>query len=314
MVVGVSGGADSVALLLACLALGGRRASRVRAPGLKPRAVHVNHHLRESADHDQAAVSRLCERFGITLHLRHVRPAGQPGNTAAIARRLRYEALAEVAESAGAGFVAVGHHAEDQLETMLMALGRGAALDGLCGMAWSRPLGAGARLVRPMLGVRKSACMDLCRAAGVAWCEDPGNADPATVRARLRRDVLGVFDELWPNAAARAAGVADVVAAARAALEHQVGEAFGDPGETSWPRAALAALPVPVIAAGLRRAAAAAGGGPVDLGRCHLIPPAEAIAGPKRAPRTYELPGGLTIEVRARTVRVNASKPDNEAR
>jgi tRNA(Ile)-lysidine synthetase-like protein len=306
VVVGVSGGADSVALLLAAVAVGRRGRGR-KPPLVEPVAAHVNHHLRDSADDDEALVADLCARHGVPLHTRHVHPDRLSGNVPANARALRYEELASVAASVGAGHVAAGHHAEDQLETLLIALGRGTGIDGLTGMAWSRPLAGDVSLVRPLLAVRKRVCEGFCRAAGVRWCEDPTNVDPSTVRARLRRDVLGVLDELWPDAAGRASGTADVIAAAAAALEHQVQEAFGNPTVCRWDRARLRKLPVPVIAAGLRRAAVAAAPEATDaIGQAQLLPVAEAIHDALRRPRVYDWPHGLRLTVRAREVRLES--------
>ncbi len=308
VVVGVSGGADSLSLLLAAAALAGRsRASR--AAPLRHVAVHVNHHLRESADRDARMVAGVCERLGVAFHLRDVHPRKSRGGVAASARRLRYETLAGVARSEGASHVAVAHHAEDQLETLLMALGRGAGLSRLAGMAWRRRLAGDLWLVRPMLSVRRSACRDLCRLAGVEWCEDPGNVDPRTVRGRLRRDVLPVLEELWPGAAARATATAETIAAAKVALDRMLQETFGDPSARRWDRAALRDLPEPVLAAGLRRAALdAAPDAAEEIGRAHLLSAAESIAAAERAPRRFDWPGGLRVEVRARTVTLAAER------
>ncbi len=306
LIVGVSGGPDSVALLLATAALRGRRGG----PAVKPRAVHVNHHLRTSADADEAFVAELCTRLGVELDIRHVRPDQRSGNLTANARELRYAALVAVAEATGHRFVGVAHHAEDQLETLLMALGRGAGLDGLSGMAWSRPLAGVVTLVRPLLAARKTDCEALCRAAGVEWRQDPTNLDPAGVRARLRRDVVGVLEELWPDIATRAGRTADVIAAARSALQHQVEHAFGAAATRRWPRLRLAELPVPVIAAGLRRAAmAVAPRCADDLGQTQLLPAAEAIADDRRRPRTFDWPDGLRLVVTARDVRLVSDEP-----
>ncbi|MDY7110484.1 MAG: tRNA lysidine(34) synthetase TilS, partial [Planctomycetota bacterium] len=132
LVIGVSGGADSVALLLACLALSRRRTAET---AFHPIAAHVHHHLRgESADADAAFVADLCTRFDIPLHVEHVRPGSMPGNIAENARELRYEALKRIAQETGSAAVAVAHHADDQFETMLIALCRGAGVEGLAGM------------------------------------------------------------------------------------------------------------------------------------------------------------------------------------
>ncbi len=102
---------------------------------MEPIALHVNHHLRESADRDELFVEEVCERFAIPLAVADLDLTGCPGNVAAEARRLRYDALVELSEGL-VSHVAVAHHVDDQLETILMALCRGAGLDGLSGMRW----------------------------------------------------------------------------------------------------------------------------------------------------------------------------------
>ncbi len=302
VVVGVSGGADSLSLLLSAAVLDARdRPSR--AATLHPVAAHVNHHLRESADRDARSAAAACERLGLPFHLRDVHPRTSGGSVAASARRLRYEALGDDARSVGASLVAVAHHAEDQLETLLMALGRGAGLSRLSGMAWRRRLAGDVWLVRPMLSVRRSACRDLCTLAGLEWCDDPGNADPRTVRGRLRRDVLPVLEELWPGAAGRATAAAESIAAGRMALDRMLQAVFGDASARRWERAALRDLPEPAIAEGLRRAALdAAPESGDEIGQAHLLPAAEAIADAERSPRRFDWPGGLRVDVTARTV------------
>ncbi len=303
LVIGVSGGPDSVALLLAAAVL-----ARRDLPAVTPVAVHVNHHLREAAPDDEAFVVELCRRFGLDVHVRHVHPDGRPGNLQANARSLRYQALAASARSAGAEFVAVAHHADDQLETMIMALGRGAGLDGLSGMRWTRPVGDGLTLVRPLLASRKADCEDLCRAAGVSWRVDPTNTDPSTVRGRLRRDVVGVLESLWPDAATRATGTADIVAAARIALDEQLGRTFGAASVRRWDRDALRALSPVVIAAGLRRAALEADPAVADdLGQSVLGAVAEAIADADRRPRRFDWPGNLRVVVTAGEIRLEGT-------
>jgi tRNA(Ile)-lysidine synthase len=305
VVVAVSGGPDSLALLLASVGLCERR-RRGAGPLVDPVAVHVNHHLRDTADGDEAFVTRVCRDLGVTVHRRDVRPDRCSGNVAANARRLRYEALAEVAASVGAGYVAVAHHAQDQLETMLIALGRGCGIDGLSGMAWGRPLADGIQLVRPFLLVPKSACEAMCAAAGIRWREDPTNADPATIRGRLRRDVVAVLKELWPSAALGASLAAEDAAAARSALQRLLADEFGSPSARRWDRSRLRELPVPVIAAGLRRAVADAVPEPsVDIGRGQMLPVAEAIRDAVRRPRSWDWPGGLQVVVTAREVSLN---------
>ena len=220
LLLGVSGGADSIALLLACIVLRDRSANgrAGRSSVSRPIVAHVHHHLRDDADEDAEFVSELCSRFSVPFHLQHVRPGDCGGNIEANARAMRYDAMKQIARNVGAEHIAVGHHGEDQLETMLIALCRGAGLDGLSGMAWTRPLAEDVQLVRPMLGMRKSDCIDLCETASIRWREDPTNLDVDQTRARLRRDVLPVLEELWPDAPRRAGSTGDLLAVAGEAL------------------------------------------------------------------------------------------------
>lgn len=303
LLVAVSGGADSLALLLACAAVRDQRSGEGASGRLQPIAAHVHHHLRDSADDDVAHVEEVCRRRDVPLHIEHVHPARETGNLAANARRLRYEALARCAKQVGATHVATAHHAEDQLETLLIALCRGAGPAGMAGMAWSRPLQEGISLVRPLLAVRKAACESLCEAAGITWRVDPTNVRTDLVRGRLRSDVLPVLESLWPDAPIRAAAVAETLALAASLLNEEVQRVFGESSLRRWPRERLASQPLPVIAAGLRRAAMdALGGGGDALGRRSIMPAAEAVAGGDRLPRRFELTRGLCVMVTAREV------------
>lgn len=277
IVVGVSGGADSTALLLAMAELRNRTNS-AGVPFIRPVAVHVHHHLRDSADDDAAFVQSLCDSLKLELHTVHVDPGQFPGNVSAAARALRYRALSEETAKIGAKLVAVAHHAEDQFETILMALCRGAGLDGLTGMPIVRELNGDVRLLRPLLWSRRAECEDLCEKAGVQWVHDPTNDDLNYARARMRHEVMPILDELWPDASKRAAGSAEMVRAAQAALENQLQLSFGEVSVSSWQRSALASLDETIIAAGLRRAALYLAPGAADkVGQRQLIESAEAI-------------------------------------
>ncbi len=307
-----------MALLLAAAALRRHRRGRGRGGALDPVAAHVQHHLRDNAERDAELVAGLCRRLDVPYHRRDVHPGASPGNLAANARRLRYEALCEVARDTGAPFVATAHHAADQLETMLAALGRGAGIEGLAGMRWARPLGEGVTLVRPLLEVRPATLRDLCRRAGAPFHDDPTNADPSTLRGRLRRDVLPVLEELWPGAAARASGTAGMIDAARALVNEKLRAVFGPPGRRHWPRAALRDLPAALVAAGLRRAVLAARGAPApgsadSPGRVQLQRAAAAILDDVRRPRRFQWPGGLALVVRARMVELRPGDPSPRA-
>ncbi len=206
MMVAVSGGVDSMALLTLLAAL---RERSNEPPSLSACCVH--HHLRPEADAELEAVHSHCELLGVPFYRRDVYPAAEPGNLAAAARRLRYEALADAAIEAGATAVATAHHADDQLETVLMALCRGTGVAGLSGMRWRRPLEDSMVLVRPMLDVPRRQIVEFARDVELRWHEDASNLDPSTARGMLRQEVIPRLLAHWPNAARHAAHASDAV-------------------------------------------------------------------------------------------------------
>jgi tRNA(Ile)-lysidine synthase TilS/MesJ len=188
---------------------------------------------------------------------------------------------------------------------MLMALCRGAGLDGLSAMSSSRNLGKGVSLVRPMLRVRKSQCEDLCRVADVEWREDPSNDNLDRSRARLRSDVVPILEQLWPDAATRTSASVEAMQTALDVMNSTVEASFGPAADCEWPRERLRKLPLPMIAAGLRRAAMAVCPDVSDqLNQDHLLKAAVAIADQIGRPRSYTWPGGLKLQVRSREVRL----------
>ena len=207
LVVACSGGRDSVALLRGLALLAGRRGWRLRLT-----AVHVQHHLRgAAAEGDAAFVAELAEELGVAYLRRDVRPGPLPGNVEANARRLRYAALRQAAESCGANFVATAHHADDQLETLLMAMLRGTTAAGMRGIARRRPLSPGVTLIRPMLDATHDQATAFLGHLDQPWREDATNRDTGRTRARLRRDVLPTLRNLRPDAALKALRLSDAM-------------------------------------------------------------------------------------------------------
>ena len=180
VLVAVSGGADSVALLDVLGAL---------APELRLtlHVVHVHHGLRPEADADAGFVGGLCARLGIPFHLERVAVRREPPweGLEAEARRARYGAFREVARRVGAQRVATAHTADDQAETVLMRLLEGAGPRGLAGIAPVRGI-----FIRPLLGARRADIEAHLRARGLAWVEDASNSDPRFLRNRIRHEVL----------------------------------------------------------------------------------------------------------------------------
>jgi len=302
-VVGVSGGPDSLALLLGLFAINLRRDRRERPFGIV--AAHVHHHLRPSADDDLTHVQSVCQRLSVPCEVKHVEPHGLPGNVSANARRLRYAALQQVADEHGAAWIATAHHAEDQLETMIMALCRGTGPEGFAGMPMMRDDGQNARLIRPLLRLPKRDCLSMCEAAGMSWRTDPTNADARRVRARLRRDVMPVLDELWPGAAERTAATAQFLHQAHEMMEARVQEVFGDRTVGAWTRSSLRAERELILTTGLRRAALTMRPGIADaLGLVHVQGAATAIRSANQRPQRFIWPGQLRLEINAREVRL----------
>jgi tRNA(Ile)-lysidine synthase len=192
ILIAVSGGADSVALLrgLAFLA---------DTLHLSCLAAHINHGLRGAdSDADAEWVAALAEQLGVEFHLRATDlservDAGESLEEAA--RNARYELLAEIATTTGCPVVAVAHSADDQTETILHHLIRGTGLTGLSGMSKSRLLSDGVRLFRPLLGFRRSLIEGWLAELGQDFRTDASNDDRGFTRNRIRHDLLPLLEE-----------------------------------------------------------------------------------------------------------------------
>jgi tRNA(Ile)-lysidine synthase len=170
----------------------------------------VDHGLREGSAGEAAEVARVCAVRGIPHETLNVTVAAA-GNLQANARDARYHALASWLRRRGLGVLATGHHADDQAETLLMRLARGAGVRGLAAMRAVSPLPGSPdlALVRPLLGWRRAELAGVVAAAGLAAAQDPSNRAERFERVRMRR-ALGAADWLDPAAlAASAANLAD---------------------------------------------------------------------------------------------------------
>lgn len=188
--VAFSGGADSTALLLACAE---------RWPG-QVRAVHIHHGLQAAADDFERHCQRVCDGLGVPLQVRRVEAGHAPGQSPEdAARQARYESLADVVTTAWPEVrdVAVAQHADDQVETLLIALSRGAGLPGLASMPahWQR---LGLNWHRPFLSVPGADLRAYLRQKGQSWVEDPTNHDEQFTRNRIRARLLPVLQEAFP--------------------------------------------------------------------------------------------------------------------
>ena len=195
--VAVSGGPDSLALLMLAAAA---RAGRVSA-------ATVDHRLRPGSNAEAEVVAAVCARLAVphdTLRLDWPEPPDS--NIQARARDARYAALAGWAADRGLAAVATAHHADDQAETLLMRLARGSGVGGLAGVQPRRPLGHGRLLVRPLLGWRRSDLAGIAAAAGLVPVDDPANRDARFDRTRAR-DLLAATD--WLHASRLGAAAAN---------------------------------------------------------------------------------------------------------
>ncbi len=190
----VSGGPDSVALLRAMSAL------KHQAGGAGRLAVaHFNHRLRADADEDARFLQALAERLDLPLELGEAKVgqlAGANGIEAA-ARDCRYAFLQVAAEKLGARYVAIGHTADDQIETVLFNFLRGTGLAGLGGIPRARALGPAVSLIRPLLGMRRAAVMEYLAAIDQPYRIDSTNASSEFARNRLRSELLPMLREMF---------------------------------------------------------------------------------------------------------------------
>jgi tRNA(Ile)-lysidine synthase len=218
VLVACSGGPDSVALAGALHAV----APQLR---LSLRLAYVNHATRPSALQDECIVAALAAAFELPLDV--VRLTEPPQGEAGL-RDARYAALAERAAAGGCSSIAVGHHAEDQSETVLLALFRGSGPAGLEGMRSRRPVQNGVELVRPLLRTAPSALLAYCQASGLPYAIDPSN-DDAGFRRNAVRTALAALRPLFPGLDAAVARAADLTgdereAAPRAQLRRRIRE------------------------------------------------------------------------------------------
>jgi len=184
--VGVSGGADSVALLLLLH----------QRPGLRLHVVHLHHELRgAAADADAAFVSELADRLRLPCHVRRrseIEPQMRnlPHNPSARYRAIRFELFRRIVASEQLSGVMLGHHADDVAETVMQRLLRGSGYAGLRGIAERSDID-GLRVARPLLNLRREALRTMLRQRGQAWREDASNQSGDYLRNRLRLLLTG---------------------------------------------------------------------------------------------------------------------------
>jgi len=277
VLVAISGGSDSVALLflLRDLAENGK----FTVAGL----AHVNHGLRPTADRDEQFCRDLADRLHLRIAVKKedVRGYARGRNLSVedAARRIRYDFLEQAAGAFGADRIAVGHTQDDQAETLLLKLIRGAGLTGLAGIRQRR-----GRIIRPLLDAARSDLRKYLADIGQEWIEDESNEDLANPRNRIRHRVLPELDRAagtsTRSAIARAAGLAREDTEWLDELAERRYEQLAQPSEdgVTIEAAALAAEPPPVRRRVLLKALRVAAGGR-EVGLDHVEAASAAVDG-----------------------------------
>lgn len=299
VVVGVSGGADSVCLLRLLLNLKDRM-------GIELHAAHLNHGLRgAAADADQQYVAELCRSLGVPLSSERLDVAASRARHSPIeeaARDARYAFFARVARSAGARRVAVGHSFDDHVETVLLHLIRGAGVRGLKGLEPCAVWGGEKKItvVRPLLGVRRAETAAYCRAMALEPKEDATNLSMKLLRNRVRLELIPLLRQYNPgieSALARAAGIAGEESRAldawAASLWPAVAKQGG--GQVLLNRPKMRPLPAGIQAVLMRQALEALGGSPRDIEAEHISALVRALDMP--AGNVLHLLHGVTATV-----------------
>ncbi len=187
--VAYSGGADSTALLLA---------AAKRWPG-QVHAIHIHHGLQSAADDFVRVCESVCASVDVPLHVLQVNAAHASGQSPEdAARNARYAALADTAKQLGLSAMLLGQHADDQVETMLLALSRGAGLPGLAAMP-AQFERAGAVFFRPLLETPAAVLRDWLTHQNIPFVDDPTNTDERYTRNRIRARLLPVLNQAFPQ-------------------------------------------------------------------------------------------------------------------
>ncbi|AEV88970.1 tRNA(Ile)-lysidine synthetase [Actinoplanes sp. SE50] len=281
VLVACSGGADSLSL-----------AAAARFVAARVGLVTVDHGLQEGSDRRARSVAAWARAADFDpVRVCPVTVTGLPGGPEAAARTARYEALEAAAAETGAAAVLLGHTRDDQAETVLLALARGAGPRGLSGMPARRGV-----FRRPLLDVSRSDTRKACAALGLAAWEDPHNTDPAYARARVRATALPTLvAELGPAVVGNLARTATLLAADTAALDELAAAALDrarSPAGLAVP--ALAALAGAIRGRVLHRWALELGAPGSALAYSHVTS-LDALVTGWRGQGPAHLPGGIAV-------------------
>ena len=290
MLVAVSGGVDSTALLLLAAAV-------VRRRGVTHELVvgHVDHGLRAEGPQEAKAVESIANRLGLPFRSRRLEIAG--ACSAAVLRTHRWDALEAMATSDDASVVLTGHHALDQAETLVLRLARGTGLAGLSGIPESRRTPGGLLVLRPLLEATRTGLERLVQAVDISPVEDPTNARCDLARGLVRHEIMPRLERLHPGAARRMAATAREIA----------GIDLGAHPEMSggWARTACRLMGESDTATQMRAAVRARVGPEADgVARTVWHSVARAVVDEQVQPRTIDVLPGCRVEIDADTVRL----------
>ena len=299
MLLAVSGGADSTAMLLACHELAPSRALRLTV-------AHLNHRIRgKAADADARFVQDLCERLGVRCAIGR---ADVPGlarrkriSIEMAAREARYRFLTRTAHQIGAAAIATAHTKDDQAETLLLKLARGAGPEGLSGIAPFTDRPDRPALIRPLLSVSRNEVEAFLRKRGQTWREDVSNQDRSHLRNRVRYGLLPMLEsELNPAIRETLARTAEIMREENAWMDAEA--------RRLCPEAELDVDRLTDLPAALRRRVLriwlGAHGVPTDCIDFSAVNRIERVVAQARGTRSIELPGGSIIRRRYRMLNV----------
>lgn len=300
LLVAVSGGCDSSALLHLAVATRERHGCRVVAG-------HVNHRVRPDADSEENRLRELADRLGIDFNCVRRRERGQnplPPDEATL-RRFRYSGLKQIARQAGCEFVLLAHHRDDQAETLLLNLLRGTGVAGLAGMPARRR-----RFLRPFLDISRSTLETYLKEIGETWVEDPTNSDLSRTRNILRHRILPLIDsEVRPKATDAIARTAQHLSKVRAFLESETEICLSEcrlpapPGEVRLDARRLGTYHQALIEHALRHAVRMVRGSTLDIpsSQWQRIVSVHARGGDGR----FLIPSDTLVEMTGRMLRIS---------
>jgi tRNA(Ile)-lysidine synthetase-like protein len=277
VLVAISGGPDSTALLVA-----------IKELGFDASAAHFDHALREGSETVGEQVAALCNRLGVSLVMERRQSPMPRGSVQAGARALRYEFLERTRSQAGADVVALAHTADDVVEGAVLHLMRGCGLAGLRGMPAVR-----GTYVRPMVAVWRSDVVSFLGQRGVSAYEDPANADLHFARARVRHQILPALERDRPGIGRRFYAAARQASVSQQAVEFQAQRLLTAGAPT---KREVSRMPEPVAVEVMKLLYSSAGGSQPALSRAHLSSMLRLVHGGPGG-RGLDLPGGRRFRI-----------------